>query len=248
MSSAAQNLTQEPMASVPGKIGTVTSLQGVFTADSYQIAQPFFQVFKEGYQIVSVDQRELYSAVRHRSHFKNLVSKVGAWLTAMAVFGFGIVGFIALMALVSGGSVLLKQVFGLVLGVGVLLVLPVVVYVVVLRALAPKRKTSLTKGAEEGPEVLSIQPASGVFFFSPTYHIVDQNGKPLATFRKHFFESLFRKHWHCHDANEKYLFSAVEDSLLMALLRRFMFFGKFIPLQFSFAKGRGKKFGEFKRR
>jgi hypothetical protein len=222
------------------------AIQEYFQSESYQIAQPFFQIFKEGYDIVSADQRESFQAVRLRSHFKNLVATAGAWIAATAA----VVAMSLALTFVGsklGGSVGVKVLFmGTLSFIGVAIV--IATYIVVLRALAPKRKVTLFLKADATREILTIQPTAGIFFFNPEYEIRDEQGAHLATFKKDFIESIFRKHWHCFDSRGKYLFSAIEDSLFMALMRRFMFFGKFIPLQFGFSKRGGKKFGEFRRR
>ena len=220
--------------------------QGQFFADHYEIKQPFFQIFEEGYDIVSTDGRESYQATRPRSIFKNFIARFAGLIGLVATVGLTI--FVA--SFVTGLLGLPDDVDNLTVGfsafAGVLL--GCVTYVIVARAVAPKRVLTLADKADAKKVWLVITPASSIFLVNHKWNILDCQGKNLAVFKKNFWESLIRRKWHCHSPQGKYLYSAIEDSLVMAILRRCFGIAKYIPMHFSFQKNGGKSFGEFKRR
>ena len=215
-------------------------LQNHFLADSYKIQQPYIQIMEEGYAIESGDQKEKYRAVRPRRWGRTIVARLAG---LSAVFVSFAIGFFVLMFLgktfTGAGFLILGTLanFGLALLAGV----------VVSKNLSPKRVISLYQGPSQTP-LLSVMPESGFFYFQHHYIVHDSNRRPIAQFKKSYFESFFRKKWHCYDMKGTYLFSAIEDSLILALMRRYLGLGRLIPLHFAFSKNGGTVFGRFTRR
>jgi uncharacterized protein YxjI len=242
----AEQLSDLPDSGNDIRITVFSSLQGIFQSSSYEIHQPLIQILSEGYTITSPGGEETYSANRPRHIFRNILARIGAGIAFIAAFGvtFYLLVFPNLKPDESSDGSIDPI---LTIGVFACFAFGLFSLFFISKLLVPKR--SITLHREEGKEiVLTVKPTSGIFYFNPEYGIYDGNGKHLATFRKKFFESLFRRRWHAHDPQENYLYSAVEDSLFLALFRRFIAVGKYLPMHFSFQKGQGKAFGQFKRR
>ena len=82
-----------------------------------------------------------------------------------------------------------------------------------------------------GEEVLSIQ-ARQILDFSAAYDVFDPlSNVKVGVLRRKGFSSLLRDSWQVLDANEREIGRIQEDSMLLALLRRFLL--NFIPQNFS---------------
>ncbi len=231
------NVNETPvLVTVPNtndKISAVSDLNRTFLSSKYQIVQPYFQVFKEGYTIVSEDNSETYAAERPRSWFKRFISKFVAWTAGITTFVFL---FVFSLKLAPGEPAAIIAA----------LLLGITVAIMTIKFTAPKRNATVS-GLEKN-ELFSIKPSSGHFFFNHEYNIQSKNGHVMAIFKKRFLDNFFRIHWHCYNPNGQYLFSASEDSIIMSIIRRYFIFGKYIPIHFIFHKQGGKKFGNFTRR
>lgn|GEM_PF-4844400 len=244
--SAAQMKMPPPIPNLSASANRITishELQGRFASDQYNIQQPFFQLTEEGYDIQSVNGAESFRAVRPRHIFRSLIAMFGALGAGAVVFFAGILLFVGKS---SGTDAKAGNPLLIMLGMFFATALAAVAFVIVAKFLAPKRRATLFDAAKK--PLFCIEPTSSFFLFNSEYMIQDTYGKSLATFRKNYIDSLFRTKWHCHDSQGKYLFSAVEDSLIMGLLRRYLNLGQFIPLHFIFSKSGGKTFGNFIRR
>lgn len=221
-------------------------LNRIFRSERYQIQQPFFQIRKEGYNIQSEDGTEVYTAVRHRRLLRNFVARVcgfggliaGGLLSGLLLFSI----FHSLhISPKSSLAIILPFVMSLAaLGVAF------ISYIFVSKLVAPIRQAMVVDAT--GNPVMNIVPTSSIFIFTHEFMIQDKTGLPMARFKKTIWDSLFRTRWHCHSPEGQYLFSAWEESLFLGLLRRYVRFMSFIPMDFIFAKGSGKPFGRFIRR
>ncbi len=221
------------------KIKVKHPFEEIFQCDAYSIEQPFFQIMQEGYSIFNNSGSESYNAARKRQWFRQIFSRM--------------VGSAAFVGTVVGGVMLSSQYLpkeSPLIGVAVLVAMGigVVAYIAVSKFVAPIRKTSLYKGDTDQHLLFTIEPTSGMFIFNREYHLKDQNGEQIVVFKRPFIESIFRIRWHAYTPKGEYIYTAVEDSLVMALLRRYLRLGRLIPLHFHLNKGGGKKFGEFKRK
>ena len=220
-------------------------LKNVFRSKSYQINQPFFQITKEGYDIASSDQSEVYSAVRPRHIFRSLVGRAAGIFALLATIAFSFAFGIRMTKMIHSESAKAALTLAVVFAV---FALGIGAYIVVSRLASPRRKLSLFAKQFGDAALMTIHPTSSIFIFEHEYHVQDQQGNVLLVCRKSLFDSFFLKKWHVYSPQNKYIFSAVEDSLFKAILRNYMGFGRFIPLHFKFVKGQGQFFGEFIRR
>ncbi|MEE3079946.1 MAG: hypothetical protein VX341_11455 [Bdellovibrionota bacterium] len=231
-------------------------LETIFTDISYEIKQPYFQIFTEGYEIRGNNSSEVYNAHRKRNWFRRSL----AFMIGIFAF-FATAGFIVYLGMVTfvGGAINAESIKSAQMTNDAQAIIPllsfvgiclgVVSFVVVTKLLSPIRRTQLFKGEEKvGDPLITITPSSGMFFFNRTYYLLDSNGRKVVIFKRPFLESIFRKRWHAYDKDNNYLFTAIEDSLLLAILRRYLKLGKFIPLHFDLNKNGGKNFASFKKK
>src|SRR5262249_57675729 len=86
-----------------------------------------------------------------------------------------------------------------------------------------------------------------VAFLTRTYTIVTGAGDPLAKLRKTYLHNVIRKRWYVLSPTGALVAMAVEDSMVLSLLRRILgpFFG-FLRTNFVFVRGGGaQEFGGF---
>jgi hypothetical protein len=210
----------------------------IFKSDSYDIEQPFFQIMQEGYTIANHDRSELFSAVRKRQHMKVLLSRSVAVVAFVVIIAGGI----------TGSGVLLKNSPFMAIAGFLSFVLAIIGAMFTSKTLAPKRVTTLFTKEGEGETLFKIIPASGHFYFNRKYLLVDNNDRTIIVFKRPYLSSIFRIKWHAETKSGKYLYTAIEDSLVMALLRRYLKLGWFIPLHFVLKKGKGMSFANFRRK
>src|SRR5207247_4329677 len=87
-------------------------------------------------------------------------------------------------------------------------------------------------------------------FLTRTYTIVTAAGEPLAKLRKTYLHNVIRKRWYVLSPTGATLALAIEDSMVLSLLRRGLgpFFG-FLRTNFVFVRGQGAEvFGEGNRK
>jgi uncharacterized protein YxjI len=245
MSSASAILKVEKTSSE--KVTLDHPLKSVFGHRAYKIQQPYFQFTEEGYEVSSEDGSETFKAKRPRKIFRSMISGiVGFFAFATTFFLFILCGGLLIKALgleqALGGIVISFS--SVILGISA----GFFAAVMLAKLVSPKRRLDLFPKSSVDRPILTITPTSGMFIFNHEYSLNDVDGNHLASFKKNFTESFFRKKWHAFDAQNNYLFSAVEDSLVLALLRRYVGLGRLIPLHFKLQKKSGKPFGHFKRR
>lgn len=100
-----------------------------------------------------------------------------------------------------------------------------------------KLKEDITVFADEGQNqpVLRIQ-ARSILDFGATYDITDvASGQKVGSVRRKLFKSILRDEWDVLDPSDKEIAKVKEDSLIMALLRRFL--SALIPQHFSIYMG-----------
>ena len=93
-----------------------------------------------------------------------------------------------------------------------------------------------------------------VFEFAGRHDVLDDAGTVIGTLEKSFAKSLLRSHWVVRDDAGQELFSAEEQSLVIALVRRFAGYVpvagslllEYIPFNFTFARG-GAEAGRYSR-
>lgn len=94
-------------------------------------------------------------------------------------------------------------------------------------ALSPKRHVTFYRDDTMGERLLEVIQDHKLQIIIATYTIRDPKERVLATLRKNYLYNIFRKRWQCFAPNGTVLCVAMEDSIILSLLRRVLgpFFG-----------------------
>ena len=125
-----------------------------------------------------------------------------------------------------------------------------VTLVAVAVALSPKRHVTFYRDDTKQQRVLEVLQDRKLQLITATYTIRDATAKVLATLRKNYLYNVFRKRWRCFAPGGTLLCVAMEDSIILSLLRRFLgpFFG-LLRTNFIILRGGGDTvIGEFNRK
>ncbi len=98
--------------------------------------------------------------------------------------------------------------------------------------------------------MLRVLQDQRVALLTRTYTVVTAAGERLAKLRKTYLHNVIRKRWYVAGPGGEPLAMAIEDSMVLSLLRRVLgpFFG-FLRTNFIFVRGRDEEiFGEFNRK
>jgi uncharacterized protein YxjI len=137
-------------------------------------------------------------------------------------------------------------------GLIILLSVPVAafIFLVISMSLRPRRHVTIYRDDSRGETLLRVLQNQRVAFLTRTYTIVTAAGETLAILRKTYLHNIVRKRWYVTAPGGAPLAMAIEDSIVLSLLRRVMgtFFG-FLRTNFVFVRGADAEiFGEFNRK
>jgi hypothetical protein len=137
-------------------------------------------------------------------------------------------------------------------GLLVLLSIPVAafVFLVISMSLRPRRHVTIYRDESRQETLLRVTQDQRVALVTRTYTVMTASGEALAVFRKTYLHNIIRKRWYVTSPGGEPLAMAIEDSIVLSLLRRVIgtFFG-FLRTNFVFIRGRDAEiFGEFNRK
>ncbi len=170
------------------------------------------------------------------------VRTVVAYLVA-AIAGIVALGWIAGLARAAGS---VASVPLLVLAYPVALV----VFVVVSMSLRPLRHVTVFRDESRAETLLRVLQDQRVALVTRTYTVLAKSGEPLARLRKTYIHNVIRKRWYVETPRGEAVARAIEDSIVLSLLRRLLgpFFG-FLRTNFVLVRGTDEEvFGEFNRK
>ncbi len=102
----------------------------------------------------------------------------------------------------------------------VALVLAGIVFFLVVTSARPKRHVTIYRDESRREVLLRIWQDQRVALITRTYTVSSASGTVLARLRKHHLHNLVRKRWDVETADGAQLARAVEDSIVLSLLRR----------------------------
>jgi len=124
-------------------------------------------------------------------------------------------------------------------------------FVVVSMSARPRRHVTVFRDDSRRDVLLRVLQDQRLAFFSRTYTVLlAKTGEPLARLRKTYPHSVVRKRWYVETPAGQPLGMAIEDSLVLSLLRRMLgvFFG-FLRTNFLLVRGADEDvFGQFNRK
>ncbi len=97
---------------------------------------------------------------------------------------------------------------------------------------------------ESQSEELLVIKARSVVDFSAAYDVTDPAGRRVGVLRRKGLASMLRDSWAVLDANEQPVGTIQEDSMALAMIRRFV--ANIIPQTFSLRDNAGTELAEFK--
>ena len=125
-----------------------------------------------------------------------------------------------------------------------------VAFVVVSMSLRPLRHVTVYRDESRAEVVLRVLQDQRVALLTRSYTVLAKGGEPIATLRKSYAHNIVRKRWYVEAPDGRPLAKAIEDSIVLSLLRRILgpFFG-FLRTNFLLVRGADEEVvGEFKRK
>jgi uncharacterized protein YxjI len=222
----------------PAPSAAAPDLDPVFMRRRFLLRQKHLAI-SEKYYVWDEGGQELLYIERPAQLLKSLVAVLAAGGAFAAVLGV----FIGLTLLAGEGP--MAAIF---ITIGLLGGL--VAAVVAAIAASPKRHVYFFRDDTKREQVLTVEQDRKWTPINATYTVKDAAGRHLASLRKNYLFNLLRKRWYCTAPDGRLLSVIKEDSLILALLRRFLgpFFG-LLRTNFVILKGDSEDvIGEFNRK
>ena len=124
------------------------------------------------------------------------------------------------------------------------------VFVVVSMSLRPLRHVTVYRDESRAEVVLRVLQDQRVALLTRTYTVLASRGEPIAKLRKTYIHNVVRKRWYVEGPDGRALAMAVEDSIVLSLLRRILgpLFG-ILRTNFVLVRGADQEVvGEFNRK
>jgi uncharacterized protein YxjI len=219
-----------PSPSASSKRPQDVSLDAVFERDRFLMRQRVFTI-NEKYEIWDEEGSPILFVERPAHHLRNL----GAALVGLIAGGVVAAPFLWLSGSLATG-------FFIFLGV----VLGIVAVILVGSLLSKKRHVHFYRDDSKQEPLLAVRQDQKLVFLTHTYTVEEPSGRPLARFSKNVLTDIFRKKWRVSAPDGRLLWEAKEDSVLLALVRRFL--TRLVPLCFIFCLPGGQVVAEFNRK
>lgn len=223
---------QPPAAAraVSSRAARVESQDSVFDRDRFLMRQRVFTIH-EKYEIWDEEGRPILFVERPGHYLRNLGALLGGLFAgALAAAPF----FWLSDRLQTETPIALGIVAGL------------VALVVVIGLLSQKRHVHFYRDDSKQELLLEVLQDQKLAFLTHTFTVNDPGGMTLARLSKNLLTDIFRKKWSVWSPDGRPLWEAKEDSVLMALVRRFL--TRLVPLCFIFCLPGGEVVGEFNRK
>lgn len=129
------------------------------------------------------------------------------------------------------------------------MLLAAAVFLVVSMSARPLRHVTVYRDDSRAATLLRIVQNERMAIFTRSYTVRLADGTTLARLRKHYLHNLVRKRWYAEAPGGEVLAVAMEDSIVLSLLRRVLgpLFGV-LRTNFVIQRPRGDVIGEFKRK
>ena len=208
----------------------VGSQDAIFDRDRFLMRQRVFTIH-EKYEIWDEEGRPILFVERPGHYLRNLG----------ALFGGLIAGVLA-AAPFFWLSDRLQTEAPIALGI----VAGLVALIVVIGLLSKKRHVHFYRDDSKQDLLLEVLQDQKLAFLTHTFTVNEPGGITLARLSKNLLTDIFRKKWSVSSPDGRPLWEAKEDSVLMALVRRFL--TRLVPLCFIFCLPGGQVVGEFNRK
>ena len=205
-----------------------------FDRDVFLLRQRVFTIASK-YEIWAEDGTPILYVERPTYPVRTLVAYLVAIFTMLTIMGWAV------------GALARDRT-----GVIVLLSVPFAafVFLVVSMSLRPRRHVTIYRDESRQETLLRVIQDQRVALLTRTYTVVTAAGETLAILRKTYLHNIVRKRWYVGGPAGEAVAMAIEDSIVLSLLRRVIgpFFG-FLRTNFVFVRGADAEiFGEFNRK
>ncbi len=188
-----------------------------FDRDKFLINQKRMAI-SEKYHVYDDQGEPVMFVHREAHHLRMIVAALCAAVSFLIVIAIGMILTAVIDDAVSqssGGPLLI-------LGVVVSVVVAVAAALVVGIALSAKRHIGFFKDESGAEELIKVYQDKKLQLINATYTLADADGNLLGWFRKNHLYNVFRKRWYCHDTDGELVCVAKEDSIVKAIMRRFL--------------------------
>jgi uncharacterized protein YxjI len=217
-------------SSLPSRPASMESADEIFDRDRFLLRQRVFTIH-EKYEVWDEEGQPILFVERPGHHLRNLAALLAA---------VGAVLFTIFLAFWMSERLQSGVPFAF-----LLLVAPVLFFVI-LGVLAKKRHIHFYRDDSKSELLLEVLQDQKLALLTHTYTVNEPDGRTLARLSKNLLTDLFRKQWNVWDAQGRRVWEAKEDSVLLALVRRFL--TRLVPLCFIFRHPGGQVVGEFNRK
>lgn len=189
-----------------------SDLDPAFRRDKFLLRQKIMTI-SEKYEVFDENDQPIMFVVRPAFIGQNLLALFASLLTLIGVGGAAV--FLA-VTVFKGDPVLITIVctLGIALALGL--------FFVVLISMVPKRHIQFYTDSEQDQKLLEVLQDRKVMIINATYTCTDPDGSFLCRFRKNYLYNILRKRWYLHDEQGEILAVAMEDSIILSLLRRLL--------------------------
>jgi uncharacterized protein YxjI len=205
-----------------------------FDRDVFLLRQRVFTIASK-YEVWAEDGTPILYVERPTYPTRTLLAYLVAVMTTLTIMGW------------STGS-LTREGSGLI----ILLSVPVAafLFLMISMSLRPRRHVTIYRDESRRETLLRVIQDQRVAFLTRTYTVVTSTGETLAVLRKTYLHNIVRKRWYVTAPGGAPLAMAIEDSIVLSLLRRIIgpLLG-FLRTNFVLVRGQDAEiFGEFNRK
>lgn len=212
----------------------VPGVDPAFDRDVFLLRQRVFTITSK-YEVWAQDGTPILYVERPTYPVRSLAAYVVAIFTTLMVMGWA-----AALLTRAGSEPLVVFLFPL----------AALVFLVVSMSLRPLRHVTIYRDESRREPLLRVLQDQRVALLTRSYTLMTAAAVPLAKFRKTYLHNVIRKRWYVASPEGAPLALAIEDSIVLSMLRRLLgpFFG-FLRTNFIFVRGRDEEvFGEFNRK
>ncbi|HJS73478.1 MAG TPA: zinc ribbon domain-containing protein [Vicinamibacteria bacterium] len=206
------------------------SEESIFDRDRFLLRQRVFTI-QEKYEIWDEEGRPILFVERPGHYLRNLSAIFGGLFA-------GVVVAVPFFWATERFETVAPSIFGVVAGL--------VTFVVATALLSKKRHVHFYRDDSKRELLLEVLQDQKLAFLTHTFTVNEPGGRTIARLQKNMLTDLFRKKWSCAAPDGRALWEAKEDSILLAIVRRF--FTRLVPLCFIFCLPGGQVVGEFNRK
>lgn len=212
-----------PVAVAPGG-------DSAFDRDVFLLSQRVFTIASK-YEVCNEEGTPILYVERPTYLFRTVAAYVVAFFAASIVLGF-----VNHNAALGSFAVLL-------------LPLAAAVFLVVSMSLRPLRHVTIYRDDSQREVLLRVLQDQRVAILVRTYTVMTSDQTVLARLRKHYMYNVIRKRWVIESPHGELIALAIEESIVLSLLRRVLgpFFG-LLRINFVFETPGGEELGEFNRK